>query len=153
MVIDRFAWKEGGRWVHLPPSNGHIEPDGSFVEREYQAYAKTTDPEWREKILACTQPFGPYGSKRLGQSAPLRADHQDVKFPVMALFVTRKFHEHPSLAGWLRDTGTEMLIEGNAWHDNIWGDCRCGRPACAQPGANWLGLILMTVRAGLPEEP
>ena len=151
-VIDRFAWKEDGLWHHGPLSNGHLEPDGSFVEREYQAYSKTTDPAARAVILACTQPFGPHGSKAAGWAVALRPDHDHVKFQVMAHFVAAKFRDHPSLADVLRDTGQALLIEGNNWHDNTWGNCHCGRPTCAAPGLNWLGLLLMSVRATLPLE-
>lgn len=152
-MIDRFAHRNGGGYTHTFLSNGYIEPDGTFVEREYQAYAKTTDPRWRARILAAPRPFGVDGSKQLGRRAPLRADHDDVKFEVMAYFVARKFRDHPALAHELRKT-EGLLIEGNEWHDNIWGNCVCanadGRhPECLAPGLNWLGLILMTVRTTL----
>lgn len=153
-MIDRFSYREDGRWVHTYLSNGFVEPDGTTVEHEYQAYSKTTDPEWRKKILAAPQPFGPYGAKQLGRQAPLRPDHEEVKFPVMAHFVTKKFRENMVERVHLSATGTELLVEGNTWHDNTWGDCRCGNedgqhPECLAPGKNWLGLCLMTVRAGL----
>lgn len=151
MSVEQFAVRESGSYRHTFLSNGFIEPDGTFVEREYQAYAKTTDPRWRGKILNAKKPFGVNGSKQLGRSAPLRSDHEAVKFPVMAYFVARKFHDHPGLAHELRRT-VGMLTEGNDWHDNIWGDCHCANadglhPECLSPGTNWLGLILMTVRA------
>lgn len=47
-------------------------------------------------------------------------------------------------------------IEGNVWHDQHWGDCRCNRlalplrrEACAERGANHLGRLLMELRAEL----
>lgn len=154
-MIDRFSYQEeNGRWVHTYLSNGWIEVDGTTVEHEYQAYAKTTDPEWRKRILAAPQPFGPVGAKRLGRKAPLRPDHETVKFQVMAYYVTKKFRDHPELRALLIRTDQKLLVEGNTWHDNTWGDCRCknadGRhPGCLTAGLNWLGLCLMTVRAGL----
>jgi predicted NAD-dependent protein-ADP-ribosyltransferase YbiA (DUF1768 family) len=64
----------------------------------------------------------------------------------MLVLVLRKFLDHPELAAELLETGEALLIEGNTWHDQIWGDCRCGRPECAEPGLNLLGQILMSVR-------
>ena len=37
------------------------------------------------------------------------------------------------------------LVEGNHWHDNIWGDCSCNK-CNGTKGTNYLGKILMTVR-------
>lgn len=145
-IIDAFTIKTAAGWDHTFLSNGFIEPDGSFVEREYQA-AKTLDHDEQAAILACTQPFGPLGSKRAGRAATLRPDWEEIKFPVMARLVAAKFYDHPDLMWQLHETDDVILIEGNTWHDNIWGDCRCGGPDCRQPGLNWLGQILMTVRA------
>jgi predicted NAD-dependent protein-ADP-ribosyltransferase YbiA (DUF1768 family) len=43
------------------------------------------------------------------------------------------------LADRLLLTGDEELIEGNYWHDHIWG-------VCDGTGTNWLGKILMEIR-------
>lgn len=44
-------------------------------------------------------------------------------------------------------TGGEDLVEGNRWNDKFWGVClKTGR------GENWLGKLLMQVRAELAEE-
>lgn len=154
-VIDAFSWQEGGKWHHGPFSNGFIEPDGSHVEGEYQAYAKTKVLRERDKILymvgggmARRPPFGPDGAKAMGRKVPLRRDHEEVKVPVMAFFVARKFREHEVLRAALLGTGQELLVEGNSWHDNYWGDCRCDRCAGVK-GRNVLGTILMAVRATL----
>lgn len=51
----------------------------------------------------------------------------------------------PELAIQLQVTGDQELVEGNHWHDNIWGNCVCDR--CVNiVGQNWLGQILMQVR-------
>jgi hypothetical protein len=57
-VIDEFSTQTDDGWVHSFLSNGYIESDGSFVEREYQA-AKTLDPILAAEILACEKPSGP----------------------------------------------------------------------------------------------
>lgn len=151
-MIDRFVTpKPSGGYEHTFLSNGFIEPDGSFVEREYQAYSKTEDPKKRTWILDAKRPFGKDGAKGRGRSVLIRADHDEVKFQVMSFFVVRKFTEWKELATALLDTGAQLLVEGNDWHDNVWGDCRCENadgkhPECIQSGQNWLGLILMTTR-------
>jgi ribA/ribD-fused uncharacterized protein len=147
-VIDSFSTKIASGWKHSFLSNGYAEPDGTFVEREYQA-CKTSDPEYAKKILRCEKPFGPDGSKQLGRETPTVENWEDIKFQVMARCVSRKFHDHPDLAASLLATDDALLIEGNTWHDNTWGDCHCGRTECASPGLNWLGQILMTVRETL----
>ncbi len=150
-VIDAFAYKldpslEGpAAWHHTALSNGYIEPDGSFVEREYHA-ARATHQEDADRIMACTEPFGEGGSKKLGRAVPHREDWEEVRYQVMLVLVVRKFLDHPELAAELLGTGEALLVEGNTWHDQTWGDCRCGRPECAEPGLNLLGQILMSVR-------
>jgi ribA/ribD-fused uncharacterized protein len=151
-VIDQFSSLIEGVWIHSFLSNGYIEPDGSFVEREYQA-GRAADREAAEAILACVKPFGEGGSKRMGHAAKERSDWERVKYQVMARCVLQKFLDHPELASRLLDTGDMLIIEGNSWHDNIWGDCRCGRPQCDKPGRNWLGHILMGVREALRQLP
>lgn len=150
-AVVQFSTKVGEDWTHSCFSNGFIEPDGSFVEREYQS-AKAARSEDANRILACERPFGPNGSKRLGREVEHRSDWEQVKFQTMARLVLAKFSDHPDLALMLLATGDAMLIEGNTWHDNTWGDCKCGRPECSQPGLNWLGSILMCVRETLRQQ-
>jgi ribA/ribD-fused uncharacterized protein len=151
-VIDQFSTLTEGVWTHSFLSNGYIEPDGSFVEREYQA-ARAADRNAALDILACANPFGPGGAKRLGHRAKERPDWERVKYQVMTRCVLQKFTEHDELASRLLDTGDMLLIEGNSWHDNTWGDCCCGRPECSETGRNWLGHILMGVREALRQLP
>lgn len=153
-TVDRFSWYEGGAWHHGPLSNGFIEPDGSHVEGEYQAYAKTVDEDERRAILwmpgeeVRRPPFGRDGAKRAGRKVKLRPDHDQIKVPVMAFFVARKFREHEVLRDVLIDTGDAELVEGNSWCDQLWGSCWCSEHR-GVPGMNWLGVILMSVRATL----
>ena len=44
-------------------------------------------------------------------------------------------------------TDNARLVEGNTFHDNFWGDCRCGGPRCSESGVNMLGELLMAERA------
>jgi len=67
---------------------------------------------------------------------------------IMLALVEQKFNRHPELGRQLLDTHPRLLVEGNYWHDNYWGDCACMK--CNQkPGLNKLGKILMRVRADL----
>jgi predicted NAD-dependent protein-ADP-ribosyltransferase YbiA (DUF1768 family) len=62
----------------------------------------------------------------------------------MYSLVRGKF-QWPDLQKKLLDTGDAYLEEGNTWHDNTWGNCKCDRCARYQ-GENRLGQILMQVR-------
>lgn len=76
------------------------------------------------------------------------------EYQTMSRLVLAKFLDHPELAHQLLATGDALLIEGNRWHDNTWGDCRCGsrdRHNCVPPGSNWLGQILMSVREAISQ--
>lgn len=85
-------------------------------------------------------------AKRAGQKVKLRPDWATAKFKVMEALVLQKFTRHPKLRHALQETGDAYLLEGNTWHDNVWGDCTCGRKKCRAKGQNNLGRILMEVR-------
>lgn len=109
------------------------------AEAAFQA-AKTTDRRLRYRFMGVKAGE----AKRLGRMVELRPDWEDVKYDIMKQVVHNKFCE-PELQDALLSTGDEELVEGNTWHDNIWGDCRCKK--CKNiPGQNWLGQILMEVR-------
>lgn len=114
----------------------------STVEHVYQAI-KTCDKQRREKIrLAST----PGKAKRMGRRVECRPDWEEIKQKVMLKSVRLKFKQNPKLAQKLINTGDQILIEGNRWHDNTWGDCSCGKCGYVQ-GKNLLGKILMQVRS------
>ena len=47
-------------------------------------------------------------------------------------------------------TGDKYLTEGNNWHDNYWGVCKCNSSKCLDKvGRNKLGKILMQIREEL----
>lgn len=113
-------------------------------EHFFQAM-KTLDQEERKQIAAAPTPGK---AKRMGRHVQLRKDWEQVKKNVMRLGVGLKFKAHPNLAEKLIGTGDKYLIEGNSWHDNIWGSCFCDKCA-AVPGRNLLGQILMEERERL----
>lgn len=71
------------------------------------------------------------------------------KFKAMRTTVGVKFIGNLDLSVKLLETGSKRLIEANDWHDQIWGDCFCGRPSCEPEGQNNLGIILMELRSDL----
>jgi|UniRef100_A0A7V6A444 ribA/ribD-fused uncharacterized protein len=117
------------------------------VEHAYQA-AKTLTPQERELILGASTPDL---ARKIGRNLTRRPDWPDIKVKVMQDLVAQKFNGHPDLGKLLLATNDAELVEGNTWHDNFWGDCRC--PRCAGiTGQNRLGRILMEVRERLRTE-
>lgn len=112
------------------------------AEAAYQAF-KTTDPMWHGELARRSN--DPAFCKKLGRSARLRSDWDTFRHYAMRGILADKFRSASLLVPLLATIGQD-LIEGNIWHDNYWGDCRCGRPACADKGTNWLGHYLMILR-------
>jgi ribA/ribD-fused uncharacterized protein len=83
-------------------------------------------------------------AKRFGRSVKLRDDWDIVKLSIMRRLLEQKFSLN-ELKTLLLSTGDATLIEGNYWHDNYWGDCRCKRCLSIE-GKNNLGKLLMKVR-------
>ena len=86
-------------------------------------------------------------SKHMGRQVTLRCDWEEVKREVMEDVVRAKFNQNPELARMLLDTGDQILLEGNTWHDTYWGiDLK------THEGENYLGRILMKIRLKLREK-
>jgi ribA/ribD-fused uncharacterized protein len=135
-----------------------IELDGETwptVEHYYQAQ-KSTDGDYRQAIR---QSISPGRAKRLAappgtprrvsaqswfrrnKSEP-RPDWHEVKLEIMRRAVRAKFTQNADLAEQLRATGTAELIEDSP-SEPFWGFGPDGQ------GSNWLGRVLMEVRAEL----
>ena len=109
-------------------------------EAAFQA-AKTLNIKDREEFSK----LPPNKAKAKGRQIELREDWEDMKYHIMYEIVKNKFLQNPELLKKLMATGEAELIEGNWWHDNTWGVCKCER--CAEQfKANWLGRILMLFR-------
>lgn len=144
-------------------SNFHpavIQLDGETwptVEHYYQAQ-KSSNPAYRQAIREAPSPGR---AKRLGAApeapqrgarqswfrrngAAPRPDWHEAKLGVMRRAVRAKFAQHPDLAALLLATGAAELVE-DAPSDSFWGVGPNGQ------GTNWLGRILMEVRAQLRE--
>lgn len=106
---------------------------------------KTTDIATREEIATIERPGA---VKRAGRELTLRDDWEDIKRNVMRFGVERKFFDNADLGQRLLGTGNAILIEGNYWHDQTWGNCFCDKHA-ERDGENALGIILMNTRLTL----
>jgi len=109
------------------------------VENGYQA-AKTENLIERVYFMN----IEPAHAKRLGKKVVLRPDWEQIKEAVMFDLLRQKFEE-PQMCEKLRSTGGQSLIEGNWWHDNYWGSCRCPEHK-GRVGKNRLGFLLMKLR-------
>lgn len=139
MPITSFRGRYGflsNYWEAPVNMDGVVYPS---VENAYQA-AKTLDDAARVPFQTMTSAK----SKQAGKKLAMRPDWDTVKFEVMDHLVHQKFTEHKDLRDRLLATGDEPIVEGNHWHDNIWGSCTCDR--CGDVGANHLGKLLMKIR-------
>jgi ribA/ribD-fused uncharacterized protein len=87
----------------------------------------------------------PKEAKRRGRQVLIKENWEIIKKEVMLKALYAKF-KIPKMKIKLLNTKDAYLIEGNVWHDNYWGDCRCYR--CQKiTGKNILGILLMEVRS------
>jgi ribA/ribD-fused uncharacterized protein len=122
-----------------------IYDDGFYLSAEhaYQA-AKTLDREEKIHIaLLKTSEAKEYGKNLviLGRERP---DWVQVKVEIMRGIIRVKFRNE-ELKKLLLKTGDERLVEINDWGDVFWG-------VCDGKGENWLGKILMEIRAELKQK-
>lgn len=112
-------------------------------EHAYQAQ-KAVTKEDKQKF---TQNITAGEAKRLGKELKqikIGWDQQ-LKLDIMVEIIKAKFTQNPELNKLLKDTKNKLLIEGNTWHDNFWGDCYC-KKCINKNGKNILGKILMLTR-------
>lgn len=143
-VVDTFAGEFGflSNFAPAPtPYGGWLYPTS---EHAY-ASAKTRDAA---AIAAIRDTDDPAQAKVFGRAAPLVDGWESAKFAAMEAVVHAKFEHNPQLADRLLATHGWLLVEGNTWHDQVWGSCRCDEHR-AVPGGNALGVILMAVRMRL----
>jgi ribA/ribD-fused uncharacterized protein len=125
-LIDSFA----GEYLFLSnfaaaptPHRGWLYPTSEHAF----AAAKTRD---KAAIAAIRDTDDPARAKQIGRAAPLVDGWESGgKFTVMEEVVSAKFGHNPDLARRLLATEGLLLIEGNTWHDQIWGSCRCDEQA------------------------
>ena len=139
-VIDKFSgtvFSNFHTWY-----DPHYEEVQS-VEHWFQAM-KTNDFHEQRYVLAAPTARD---AKRRGHEVKLREDWDEIKDQVMLVLLRVKFAD-PERRDKLLATGDAVLIEGNTWHDQHFGDCRCHAHKDI-PGENILGKLLMQVREEL----
>lgn len=111
-------------------------------EHAYQAQ-KAINEEDKKKF---TENITVGEAKKLGNKIKIRKDwNQQTRVNIMTEIVNEKFKQNSELKKLLKETKNSLLIEGNNWHDNFWGDCYCNK-CINKKGKNILGKILMIVR-------
>jgi len=116
-------------------------------EHAYQA-SKTMIPGEMDWVRNCRTPGQAkrMASKKKGKIT-LRPGWDSMRYDVMVEVLREKF-KNPTLWEKLCLTFGKVLIEGNQWHDNYWGNCYC--PECENiEGLNMLGMALTQVRGEL----
>lgn len=113
-------------------------------EAAFQAQKCSTEDE-KIKYTTVTNPVA---AKHMGKKEPgFPSNWNEISYGIMKNILKAKFAV-PELKEKLKATGNAVLIEGNRHHDNRWGNCTCDR--CKnREGQNWLGKILMELRAEL----
>jgi ribA/ribD-fused uncharacterized protein len=142
--INKFDGKHAFLSNFHPAPIVYFDKEYTTAEHLYQASKTELDHEKEAIRVAPT----PGKAKRLGQKCRLR-DAWDERKELVMLYIVRLKFKDPQLAQKLLDTGNALLVEGNHWHDNFWGDCACQKCNSA-PGQNRLGKILMKVRDEIP---
>lgn len=113
------------------------------VEHAYQA-SKTNDYfAWMKISHLPAKQAGK--AKRLGRKVRRTKDWDMVKISKMRNFLQQKFNNYDNFKQQLLETGDAILIEGNRWHDNYWGNCKCDKCKTIE-GKNMLGRLLMEIR-------
>jgi ribA/ribD-fused uncharacterized protein len=144
-VIDSFAeeYLFLSNFAAAPtPHRGWLYPTSEHAF----AAAKTRDPV---AVAAIRHTDDPARAKVIGRAAPLVDGWEGGgKFSAMEEVVSAKFDHNPELARLLVGTHGSLLVEGNTWHDQVWGSCSCDEHR-ELPGGNALGVILMAVRMRL----
>lgn len=145
-VIDSFSQLNAylSNFFPSPIMVGGIEYP--TVEHAFQA-AKTIDPDEQRWVREAGTPGM---AKRRGRQVQIHGNWSRIRASVMAELLMRKFTQHPRLKRLLIETGNATLIEGNTWHDQYWGDCRCAKHQ-GTPGKNLLGALLMELRERLKQ--
>ena len=120
------------------------------AEAAFQAQ-KCSNDEGRIKYTLVKNPVA---AKRMGRKEPdLPQDWDQISYGIMKEILTAKFavdsvkplKEPREMTMKLWNTGDAELIEGNHWHDNLWGACSCERCRNREHKKR-LGKILMEIR-------
>ena len=126
-----------------------VEVNGIVYPTAEHAYQAAKSPNHNDRLAISKLPK-PGDAKRYGRVISIRSDWGQVKYATMLFILWQKFKNEP-FKSLLVNTCPLQLIEGNTWHDNIWGDCSC--PRCRNiTGQDLLGKALMDIRDRLGNE-
>ena len=95
--------------------------------------------------LSLVASTSPAQAKKMGRQCTLRPDWDTFRETGMRLVISAKTAQNQDVWSRLMETGDELMIETNHWHDQYWGDCTCPRHE-GTPGKNMLGQIWMDQR-------
>lgn len=141
-VIDHFEGEYAFLSNFYPAEVTYLGVTYPTVEHAYQS-AKTLVTAQKNWVRTAPTPGE---AKKRGQRVTMRPSwNESARRTVMSGLLHQKF-EHEPLRSKLLATGDTELVEGNVWHDQFWGDCRCPQHI-GQGGLNWLGSLLMKIRA------
>lgn len=116
----------------------------NWYNAEAAFQAEKYDGKNKDIILRAFTKLTPDEAKKMGRAMIVRDYWCTLKYKIMEDILRCKFKQIDDLGNRLLDTGDAILIEGNTWHDNIWGSCTCS--SCEDRGWNHLGQILMQIR-------
>lgn len=122
-----------------------------FFNSEQAFHWEKAEDEKSKKLILQTD--SPNEAKNIGRKCKCDIERWNkTKFDVMEQILMVKF-SNPELRKKLQETKDYTLVEGNYWHDNIWGVCGCAKCSVEKIGANNLGRILMKIRDQYIEKP
>lgn len=142
-IIDKFADEEFFLSNYYPCELNYKGKVYKTLEHAYQSF-KSEDELEQEWIRNMDTPGK---AKKRGQKVHMRKDWDIVKFDIMLDLLRIKFSD-PVLAEKLINTKGYFLVEGNYWHDQIFGNCTCQKCRNTE-GENRLGKMLMQIREEL----
>jgi hypothetical protein len=119
-TIDKFSEEEAFLSNFYPSPLVYKGKEYKTVEHAYQSQ-KTLDDLEQEWVRNMDTPGK---AKKTGQKVHMRKDWETVKDDIMLELVRIKFSD-PELLEKLLNTKNYILVEGNYWHDNHFGNCSC----------------------------
>lgn len=117
----------------------------SYPSVEHAYVAVKTKNEMFRKMISELPAKDAGKAKNLGRKVKLRPLWDLMKYSVMERLLYQKF-SYAEFNELLLSTEDAIIIEGNYWHDNYWGNCYCKK--CEKiEGKNKLGKLLMVTRS------
>lgn len=145
MIIDSFrgeyAFLSNFYWSKVTYKNIVLPTNEHAFQLAKIDFSK--DKSLATKIVLAASPSE---AKSLGRKIPIdREAWEEGKVHTMRYLLKRKFNDNLELKAKLKQTSPHMLIEGNTWGDNYWGQVD-GK------GDNVLGCLLMELRGSCLNE-